>query len=100
MLQHEVKVEPAARAVVGGLDGLSGVELLLRVRLRRFQGRRRDGDAVPPQRRGHAVPIRVDEHAAGVEEDGFDHRAILTGGRAGTVAATARTQPSGSSSVG
>jgi hypothetical protein len=31
VLQHEVEVEPAPRVVVGGLDGLSGVELLLRV---------------------------------------------------------------------
>ena len=56
--------------------------------------------AVAGQRRGDALPVRVDEHAAGVQEDRLDHRPMINGTSLGTVAATSRTQPSGSSIIG
>jgi hypothetical protein len=78
LAQHEGEVGPAALLIVGRLNRVAGVEPLLGARLGGGELRRGDADAVAAERLADARPIRIDEHAARVEEHGLNrHRFSL-----------------------
>jgi len=56
MVQHQVEVQPPARAIVGRADRSGVVDVLGRLLLRGGEGRGGGWRAVPRQRIGHADP--------------------------------------------
>jgi hypothetical protein len=68
MLQHEIEVQPAARAIVGSADHGGGVDVVGGLLFSGRERSRRDAAAMPRQRSGDARPRRVAEHTAGVEK--------------------------------
>jgi len=72
VLQHEVEIEPAAGAIVGGADRMGIVDVARCLLLGGRQGCRRDRRAVTHHRVGDTRPRGVAEHAAGIEKHRFN----------------------------
>ena len=76
--QHQIEVGPPALLIVGGANGVAGVDPPLGARLGGGERDHRDADAGRDERIAHARSVGVDEHAARVEEHGLNrHRFSL-----------------------
>jgi len=71
VLQHQVEIEPAAFAIVGGADGVRVVDVARRLLL--GGGERRGGDlrAMTHHRVGNTRPRGVAQHTPGIEKHSF-----------------------------
>jgi len=76
--QHEIEVGPASLLIVGRANRVAGVNPFLGQRLGLGHPLGLNVDPTPRQRVTDPVPVRIDEHAASIEEDGLNrHRFSL-----------------------